>query len=77
MITTSGTELAECFENYLAPLNDIDDSVASSSAECNYENFEEFTESVVSDFFEQDLTGIIKERMLFKNNFNDKTKFLQ
>ncbi|CAI2312510.1 unnamed protein product [Caenorhabditis sp. 36 PRJEB53466] len=61
MTTTSGNELAQCLETHLTPLNEIDDSVATSSAECNYEDHETFTEAVDLTFFEQDLTEILKE----------------
>lgn len=57
-------DLSEFLESNLRSLNDIDDAVATSSAECNYEDYEEFTNSVDLTFFEQDLSGVLKERML-------------
>ncbi|CCD66189.1 Condensin-2 complex subunit hcp-6 [Caenorhabditis elegans] len=54
-------DLSEFLESNLRSLNDIDDAVATSSAECNYEDYEEFTNSVDLTFFEQDLSGVLKE----------------
>lgn len=44
-------DLSEFLESNLRSLNDIDDAVATSSAECNYEDYEEFTNSVDLTFF--------------------------
>ena len=63
MTTDSGNELADCLSTYLRPLNDIDDNVATSSAEINYEDFEEFKNSTDLTFFEQDCKEILKECM--------------
>lgn len=60
MTTDNADHLSECLEG-LTRLNDIDDSVARSSAECNYEDFEEFTNTVDTEFFEQQHTDILKE----------------
>uniref|UniRef100_A0A1I7UVC6 Condensin-2 complex subunit n=1 Tax=Caenorhabditis tropicalis TaxID=1561998 RepID=A0A1I7UVC6_9PELO len=59
--TESENELAECLSQPLRSLHDIDDEVATTSADCNYENYEEFTASVDMDFFQQDFRSFLKD----------------
>lgn len=60
MTTDSGSELAERLAG-LGRLNDIDDAVGVTAADCNYEDFEEFTNNVDLEFFERDHVEILKE----------------
>ncbi|EGT50715.1 hypothetical protein CAEBREN_01331 [Caenorhabditis brenneri] len=63
MATESDAELAECISTPLRPLNDIDDAVATSSSDCNYENYEEFIGATDMALFEEDYKDFLKELM--------------
>lgn len=63
MTTESEKSLAECLGGHLISFNEIDDNIATSSTDCNFENYEEFTDSIDMEIFSSDFKPFLESLM--------------